>query len=105
MAEKVEEFEVPVIRHPPVPELVKIIVLEAGSGASQDRVIGPGGVIIGKVAGFTVIVLETGARTLPQASVAVQVSVTVPPQASGIAENVDKLELPLIRQVPDNPLS
>ena len=59
----------------------------------------------GNVAGLTVIVRVTGAKSLPQASVAVHVSVTVPPQASGVAENVDNAEFPLIRQEPANPLS
>jgi hypothetical protein len=39
------------------------------------------GVITGKAAGLTVIILETEDSTLPQASDAVHVSVTVPPQA------------------------
>jgi hypothetical protein len=105
IAEKVEVLDVPVIRHPPAAELVKVSVLEAGNGSPQAKVIVDGGVITGSVAGFTVIVLETGARTLPQASVAVQVSVTVPPQASGVAVKVDNAVFPLIRHVPDNPLS
>ena len=50
-------------------------------------------------AGLTVIVLVTGASVLPHASVAVHVSVIVPPQAPGAAENVD-VTVPLIRQVP-----
>ena len=48
-----------------------------------------GAVIEGKAAGLTVMILETGAIVLPQASVAVQVSVTLPPQAPGIAVKVD----------------
>ncbi len=63
-----------------------------------------GAVIVGKAAGLTVIVLETGAKALPQLSVAVQVSVTVPPQAPGVAEKVDGLEKPLIKQLPLKPL-
>jgi hypothetical protein len=63
-----------------------------------------GAVIVGSAAGLTVIVLVTGANALPQASVAVQVSVMVPPQAEGVAENVEVAEVPLIRQLPVNPL-
>jgi hypothetical protein len=59
--------------------------------------------MVGKAAGLTVIILDTGARTLPQASVAVQVSVTVPPQGPGVEVNVEGLEVPLIRHPPDNP--
>ena len=57
-------------------------------------------------AGLTVMVLVTGASTLPQASVAVQVSVMVPPQApeGDCAEKVDGAEVPLIRQLPVKPL-
>jgi hypothetical protein len=58
----------------------------------------------GSWAGFTVIILVTGANTLPHASVAVQVSVIVPPQAGGMAENVDTSEVPLSKHPPANPL-
>lgn len=47
--------------------------------------------------------LETGASGLPQTSVAVQVSVTVPPQAPGVAENVDGLDVPAIKHPADKP--
>jgi hypothetical protein len=67
-------------------------------------VISEGAVIVGRAAGVTVIVLVTGASALPQASVAVQVSVIVPPQAGGVAENVEELEVPLIRHPPRRPL-
>ena len=63
-----------------------------------------GAVIVGSAAGLTVIVLDTDAIALPQGSVAVQVSVTVPPHPEGVALNVDVLEVPLIRQDPLNPL-
>ena len=49
------------------------------------------------------IVLVTGASALPQASVAVHVSVIVPPQGPGAAENVDVFEVPVIRQDPASP--
>ena len=63
-----------------------------------------GEVNVGAAAGLTVIVLDTEAIVLPQGSVAVHVSVTVPPQANGVAEKVDGLEVPVIRQLPVPPL-
>ena len=45
-----------------------------------------------------------GVSVLPQASVAVHVSVTDPPHGGGVAENVDELEVPVIKQAPVNPL-
>ena len=54
-------------------------------------------------AGETVIVLVTGAITLPQLSVAVHVSVIVPPHAGGVAEKVDVLEVPVTRHEPVSP--
>jgi hypothetical protein len=54
--------------------------------------------------GKILMLLDTGATVLPQASVAVQVSVTVPPQGPGRAVKVDKSEVPLTRQLPVNPL-
>ena len=64
----------------------------------------PGGEVnVGAGAGLTVIVLEA-VKDLPQASVAVHVSVTVPPHGGGVAENVDGLEVPVIKQAPVNPL-
>jgi hypothetical protein len=54
-------------------------------------------------AGFTVIVLDTGAITLPHASVAVHVSVIVPPQGPGVAENVEVFEVPEIKHDPLRP--
>lgn len=49
----------------------------------QATVVAAGGVIVGTAAGFTVIVLETEASALPHGSVAVHVSVTVPPHPGG----------------------
>jgi len=66
-------------------------------------VIFAGAVIVGNAAGLTVIVLDTEARGLPQASVAVHVSVTGPPHGPGVALSVDGLDVPLMRQVPVNP--
>jgi hypothetical protein len=63
----------------------------------------PGAVIVGNAAGLTVITLDTGASGRPHASVAVHVSVTVPPHAPGVAVNVDGLEVPLSKQPPLNP--
>ena len=62
-----------------------------------------GAVIVGAAAGLTVIVLDA-VIVLPQASVAVHVSVTSPPQGPGVAENVDGLDVPVIKQAPVNPL-
>ena len=59
-----------------------------------------GAVIVGKAAGLKVIVLVTGASVLPQASVAVHVSVTLPPQTGGISENVEGLDVPSTRHPP-----
>ena len=72
--------------------------------APQATVIGPGAVIVGRAAGLTVMSLDTGVSVLPQASVAVQVSVTVPPHAPGVVVNVDELDVPLIRHSPLTPL-
>ena len=55
-------------------------------------------------AGVTVIVLVTGTSTLPHASVAVHVSVIVPPHGPGAAENVDVADVPVIRHDPVSPL-
>jgi hypothetical protein len=63
-------------------------------------VIGPDTVIVGNVAGSTVITLVTAASGLPQASVAVHVSVTVPPHPPGVAVNVDGFDVPLTKQAP-----
>ena len=67
-------------------------------------VIGPGAVITGSAAGDTVMVLVTGASALPHASVAVHVSVIVPPHGPGVAEKVDVADVPVIKQDPVNPL-
>ena len=79
------------------------IVLGAGMNP-QATVVLEGAVIVGNAAGLTVIILETEANDLPHVSVAVQVSVTVPPQADGVAENVEGFEFPLMVQPPLNPL-
>jgi hypothetical protein len=50
-----------------------------------------------------VIVLVTGTSALPHASVAVHVSVIVPPQGPGAAEKVDVFEVPEIKQDPLRP--
>ena len=46
----------------------------------------------------------TGARVLPQSSVAVQVSVSVPPQAVAVPVMIELLEVPEMRQAPVSPL-
>ena len=61
-----------------------------------------GAVIVGNAAGLTVIVRDV-VIDLPQASVNVHVSVTVPPHADGAAVCVDVTD-PLIKQVPVPPL-
>ena len=78
-------------------------MLDAGN-EPQATVVAAGAVIVGNAAGLTVITLDTGASGLPQASVAVHVSVTVPPHAPGVAVNVERLELPLNKHPPLNPL-
>ena len=62
------------------------------------------GVRTGNAAGSTVIVRDTEASALPQTSVAVQVSVIVPPHGPGVAENVERFEIPLIRHPSVSPL-
>jgi hypothetical protein len=49
------------------------------------------------------MVLVTGASTLPQASVAVHVSVMVPPQGPGVAEKVEVADVPEIKHDPLSP--
>ena len=93
---KVEAFEVPLIKHPPVNPLLNEIVLGAGN-APQATVMAAGAVIVGKAAGLTVIVLEVKI-VLPSWSVKVQLSVTDPPQEEGIALRVDVTE-PLMGHV------
>ena len=66
--------------------------------------IAAGAVMVGSAAGETVIVLVTGVSTLPHASVAVHVSVIVPPHGPGVAEKVDVLDVPVIRHDPVSPL-
>jgi hypothetical protein len=99
----VEGFEVPDILQLPSIPLLNGSVLGAGS-PPQATVISTGAVIVGNVAGLTVMILLTEVNALWQASVAVQVSVTVPPQASGIVDNVEAFEVPEIRQPPPRPL-
>ena len=73
--------------------------------ASQATVTFPEGAInTAGGAGVTVIILVTGVSTLPQASVAVQVSVIVPPHGPGAVEKVDILDVPVIKQEPVSPL-
>ena len=73
--------------------------------ASQATVTSAGAAVnTGAGAGLTVIVLLTGTRALPHASVAVHVSVIVPPHGPGAAENVDVADVPVIKQDPLSPL-
>ncbi len=88
VAVNVDEFEVPAIAQPSVRPLLYGMVLEAGK-PPHATVMFASGVIVGNAAGLTVMVLLTEASGLLHGSVAVQVSVTIPPQAPGIVENVD----------------
>ena len=58
--------------------------------------------MVGKVAklAVTVIILDTGAIVLPQTSVAIHVSVIVPPQAPGEVVKVDGFDVPLSSHPP-----
>ena len=103
VVENVDELDVPLNKQPPLNPLLNEIVLEVGN-APHVTVISAGATIVGRVAGLTVIILDTGVKVLPVLSVAVQVSVTVPPQALGVVEKVEGFEIPLIKQPPDNPL-
>lgn len=95
----VDVFDVPLIRQVPLSPFVYGSVPDEGV-TPQAMVILPGAVIVGSAAGATVIILETDASGLPQISVAVHVSVIVPPHGPGVALNVDVLDVPLIKQVP-----
>ena len=97
VVEIVDRFEVPLIEQPLPNPFENEIVLGAGN-EPQATVVAAGAVIVGNSAGLTVIVLETGANALPQESVAVQVSVTIPPQTEGVVENVELFERPFIKQ-------
>ena len=97
-AEKVDVFEVPVIRHDPASPLVKLRVDPVGVPLHA-IVIAPGAVIVGSAAGATVIVLLP-VIVLLHASVKVHVSVIVPPQPV-IEPVLTAVTLPEIRQVPD----
>ena len=99
VAVNVDGFDVPEIRQAPVPLFVYGNVLATGI-EPHATVIAPGEVMVGNKAGSTVITLDTGARGLPHASVAVHVSVTVPPHAPGAAVKVEALDVPLIKQAP-----
>ena len=94
---------VPEMRQVPLAAFVKLMVGTAGI-APHATVTSAGDVIKDAgAAGVTVIVLVTGVSDLPHASVAVQVSVIVPPQGPGAAERVDVLDIPVIRHDPLNP--
>src|SRR6185295_8829805 len=103
VAENVEGFDVPLTSQPPVKPLLKLSVLDEGN-PPQATVVVERAVIVGNAAGLTWMVLDTGARGLPQASVAVHVSVTSPPHASGVDEKVEGFDVPLTSQPPVKPL-
>ena len=102
VAVKVEVTEVPLTKHPPDRPFVNGKVLVAGI-APQATLMSAGAVIVGNAAGLTVMVRDTEASGRRQASVAVHVSVTVPPQTPGVAVNVEVTEVPLSSQPPLNP--
>jgi hypothetical protein len=103
VAENVERLDIPEIRQVPVKPLLYASLLAAGI-APQATVIAAGAVMVGNAAGDTWITLDTDAIVLPQESVAVHVWVTSPPHAFGVAENVERSDIPEIRQVPLKPL-
>ena len=76
--------------------------LTAGIAPHATVILEGGEVNVGAAAGVTVILLEA-VMVLPNASVAVLVSVTVPPQGPGAAVCGDVAD-PLIKHVPLNPL-
>ena len=76
--------------------------LTAGTPPHATVILAGGEVNVGAAAGVTVMVLEA-VIVLPHASVAVHVSVTIPPQGPGAAVCVD-VALPLIKQDPLDPL-
>ena len=78
-------------------------VLGAGTAPQATVMFEGGAAKTGSAAGVTVIVLDTEANGLPQMSVAVQVSVIVPPQGPGVAVLVDTFDVPLIKHPPDKP--
>ena len=67
----------------------------------QATLVAANGVMTGRAAGSTVMVLETEANGRLQLSVAVQVSVIVPPPGPAVPEKVEGLEVPVIRQPSD----
>ncbi len=69
-------------------------MVDAAGTFPHATVIAAGGVIVGNAAGLTVMILETELIVRPQLSVAVHVSVTVPPHAPGVAVNVEGFEVP-----------
>ena len=99
VAVNVDGLDVPLIKQAPLPPFENVTVLATGI-EPQATVISPGAAIVGNGAGSTVITLVTGVRGLPHASVAVQVSVIVPPHGPGVAVNVEEFDVPVIKQAP-----
>ena len=95
---------VPDIKHVPDDEFVYATVGIAGIASQATDIFIGAAVNIASGAGVTVMVLDTDASGLPQISVAVHVSVIVPPHGPGAALNVDVLDVPLIKQDPLSPL-
>ena len=100
-AENVDVADVPVIRQEPLKLLVNVSVVAVGT-APQAIVMAEGAVITGRAAGVTVTVLDP-VIVLPQASVYVQLSVSVPPQPVTVPLLV-AVTVPEIRHDPVAPL-
>ena len=100
-AEKVDVADVPVIKHDPLKLLVNVSVDDVGV-APQAIVMPAGAVITGNAPGVTVIVLDP-LIVLPQASVYVQLSVSVPPHPVTVPLRV-AVTVPDIRHDPLPPL-
>ena len=99
---KVDGLDEPTIAHEPLSPLLKLRVLDAGIAPQATEILA-GAVIVGNGAGVTVTVLNTGTNALPQESIAVQVSVIVPPHPPGGVPKVDGFDRPITMQFPLKP--
>ena len=90
-------------KQPTVSPLLNDMVLAAGN-PPHATVISAGAVIVDNAAGLTVIVLDTDATVLLHASIAVHVSITVPPHEVGDPVHVKRFIAPLIKHQPVRPL-
>ena len=84
---------------------VAVAVANAGVAGQLIVEVEGNAAITGGFVSLIVIILETEESILPQESVAVHVSVTEPLHTPAtLVEKVDVLEVPLIKQLPLNPL-